>query len=57
MNSFNMFLTYIVQLTRITFHSKSNIDSIFSYYISQEINSDSLTSTISDHLTQLFIAP
>ena len=32
-----MFLPYIIQPTRITFHSKSIIDNIFSNYISQEI--------------------
>ena len=53
----NMVLPYIIQPTRITSHSKSIIDNIFSNYISQEIISGNLTSTISDHLPQFFIAP
>ena len=56
-----MVLPYIIQPTRITKlpqlpHSKSIIDKIFSNYISQEIISDNLTSTISDHLPQFLIA-
>ena len=50
-----MVLPYIIQPTRITSHSKSIID-IFSNYISQEIISHNLTSTISDHLPQFLIA-
>ena len=52
-----MVLPYIIQPTRITSHSKSIIDNIFSNYISQEIISGNLTSTISDHLPQFLIAP
>ena len=52
-----MILPYIIQPTRITSHSKSIIDNIFSNYISQEIISGNLTSTISDHLPQFLIAP
>ena len=48
--SSNMFLPYIIQPTRITSHSKSIIDNIFSNCISQEIISGNLKSTISDHL-------
>ena len=55
--SSNMVLPYIIQPTRITSHSKSIIDNIFSNYISQEIISGNLTSTISDHLPQFLIAP
>ena len=54
--SSNMALPYIIQPTRITSHSKSIID-IFSNYISQEIISGNLTSTIWDHLPQFLIAP
>ena len=50
-----MVLPYIIQPTRITSHSKSIIDNIFSNYISQEIISGNLTSTISDHLPQFLI--
>ena len=52
-----MFLPHIVQPTRITSHSKTPIDNIFSIYISQDIASGNLTATISDHLPQFLIAP
>ena len=52
--SSDMFLSHI-QPIRITSHSKSIIANIFSNYISQEIISDHLTSTISDHLPQFLI--
>ena len=55
--SSNMVLLYIIQPTRITSHSKSIIDNIFFNYISQEIISGNLTSTISDYLPEFFIAP
>ena len=51
-----MVLPYIIQPTRMTFHSKSIIDNIFSNCISQDIISGNLTSTISDHLPQFLIA-
>ena len=51
-----MFLPHIVQPTRITSHSKTLIDNIFSSYISQDIVSGNLTATISDHLAQFLIA-
>ena len=54
--SSNMVLPYIIQPTRISSHSKSIIDNIFSNYISQEIISRNLTSTTSDHLPQFLIA-
>ena len=53
--SSNMFLPHIVQPTRITSHSKTLIDNIFSNYISQDIVSGCLTATISDHLPQFLI--
>ena len=52
-----MFLPYIIQPTRITSHSKSIVDNIFSNYISQEVISGNLTSTISGHLPQFLITP
>ena len=52
-----MFLPYIIQPTKITFHSKSIIKNIFSNYISQEIISGNLTSTISGQVSQFLIAP
>ena len=50
-------MSYIIQPTRITSHSKSIIDNIFSNYISQEIISDNLKSTIPDRLPHFLIAP
>ena len=55
--SSNLFLSYIIQPTRITSHSKSIINNIFFNYISQEIISGNLTSTIPDPLHQFLIAP
>ena len=55
--SSNMFLPYIIQPTKIASHSKSIINNIFSNYISQEIISGNLTSTISGHVSQFLIAP
>ena len=55
--SSNMVLPYFIQLTRINSHSKSIINNVFSNYISREIISGKLTSTISDHLLQFLIAP
>ena len=54
----SMFLPHIVQPTRITSHSKTLIDNIFSNYISQDIVfTGNLTASISDHLPQFLIAP
>ena len=55
--SSNMFLPHIVQPTRITSHSKTLIDQIFSNYTSQDIVTGNLTATISDYLPQFLIAP
>ena len=52
-----MFFPHIVQPNRITSHSKTLIDNIFSNYISQDIVSGNSTATISDHLPQFVIAP
>ena len=46
--------SYILQPTRLTSHSKTLIDNIFSN-ISLEAISGNLTSTISDHLPQFMI--
>ena len=45
----------IVQPSRITSHSKTLIDNIFSNYISQETVSGDLTATIWDHLLRFLI--
>ena len=55
--SSNMFLPHVVQTTRITCHSKTLIDNIFSNYISQEIVAGNLTAIIPDHLPQFLTAP
>ena len=53
----NSFIPYILHPTRITSHSKTLIDKIFSNYISREITSGNITSTISDHLPQFSFVP
>ena len=45
----NSFVSYILQPTRLTYHSKTLIENIFSNIISAEAISDNLTSTVSDH--------
>ena len=50
----NSFIPYILHPTRITSHSKTLIDNIFSNYISHEIISGNITATISDHLSPNF---
>ena len=51
----NSFLPYILQPTRLTSHSKTLIDNIFSNVISYEVISGNITATISDHLPQFFL--
>ena len=53
----NSFIPYILHPTRITSHSKTLIDNIFSNIISHEIISDNITATISDHLPQFSFVP
>ena len=53
----NMIVPYIIQPTRITSHSNTIIDNIFSNIVSSDIISGNLTATISDHLPQFLIAP
>ena len=53
----NSFVPYILQPTRLTSHSKTLIDNIFSNIISPEAISGNLTSTVSDHLSQFMIVP
>ena len=52
----SMFLSYIIQPTRVTFNSKTIIDNIFSNIISTNIISGNLTAAIFDHLPQFLIA-
>ena len=46
----NSIIQYILQPTRLTSHSNTTLDNIFSKLISNEIISGNLTATISDHL-------
>ena len=51
-----MYLPYILHPTRVTGHSQTIIENIFSNYVSKEAVCCNLTYTISDHLPQvLFI--
>ena len=53
----NSFIPLILQPTRITSHSNTLIDNIFSNVIDPDIISSNLTATISDHLPQFSIIP
>ena len=53
----NSFIPLILQPTRITSHSNTFIDNIFSNVIDSDIISDNLTATTSDHLSQSAIIP
>ena len=53
----NSSMPLILQPTRITSHSNTLIDNIFSNVIDPNIISDNLTVTISDHLPQFVIIP
>ena len=52
-----MYLPYILNPARVTGHSQTIIDNIFSNYISKEAVCGNLTSTISDHLPQVLSMP
>ena len=52
----NSFISYILQPTRITSHSKSLIDKIFSNKISHQVISGKITATISNSLPQFLFA-
>ena len=53
----NSFISLILQPTRITSHSDTFIDNIFSNAIDPDIISGDVTATISDHLPQVTIIP
>ena len=53
----NSFIPLFLQPTRITSHSNTLIDNIFSNVIDPDIISGNLTATISDHLPQFSIIP
>ena len=53
----NSFIPLILQPTRITSHSNTLIDNIFSNVIDPDKTSGNLTATISDHLPQFSIIP
>ena len=53
----NSFIPLILQLNKITSHSNTLIDNIFSNVIDPDIISGNLTATISDHLHRFSIIP
>ena len=53
----NSFIPLILQPTRITSHSNTLIDNVFSSIIDPDIISGNLTASISDHLPQFAIIP
>ena len=53
----NSFIPLILQPTRITSHSNTLTDNIFSNVINPDIISGNLTATISDHLPHFPIIP
>ena len=53
----NSFISLILQPTRITSHSNTLVDNIFSNVIDPDIISYNLTATIFDHLPQFAIIP
>ena len=53
----NSFIPLILQPTRITSHSDTLIDNIFSNVIDPDIKSGNFTATIFDHLPQFAIIP
>ena len=53
--SSSMILPYILHPTRINGHSKTLINNIFFNHISKEAICENLTSTITDHLSQISI--
>ena len=57
LDSLASFIPLILQLPRITSHSNTLIDNIFSSVIDPDTISGSLTVTISDHLPQFAIIP
>ena len=57
LDSLASFMSLILQPNRITSHSNTLIDNIFSNIIEPDIISSNLTATISDHLPQFAIVP
>ena len=53
----NSFIPLVLQPTRITSHSNTLIDNVFSNVIDPDIISGNLSATISDHLPQFTIIP
>ena len=53
----NSFIPFILQPTRITRHSNTPIDNVFSNVIHPDIISGNLTATISDHLPEFAKIP
>ena len=55
--AYNSYLSYIIQPSPHTSHSRTLIGNIFKNVISKDIISGNLTATISDHLPQFLISP
>ena len=53
----NSFIPLVLQTIKITSHSNTLIDNIFSNVIDPDIISGNLTGTISDHLPQFSVIP
>ena len=53
----SFFIPYILHPTRITNHSETLINNIFSNFITPDIISGNITATISDHLLQFLFVP
>ena len=53
----NFYLSYIIQPSWHTDHSRTLIDNFFSNVVSKDIISGNSTATISDHLQQFLISP
>ena len=53
----NLFIPLILEPIKITSHSNTLIDNIFSNVLDPDIISGNLTATISDHLPQFAIIP
>ena len=55
--SYHLFLSHILQPTRVRSKSKTPIDNIFSKAISPNVISGNINSSISDHLPEFFTDP
>ena len=51
----NSFIRYILQPARITIHSKTLIENIFSNFLTHELIYGNISATISDHLLHFYL--